>query len=567
MRNARLFLCLLACVCTEFAQNPAEITSHDEPTTFTSKVNLVTVPVVVRDRTGNAVAGLKQEDFQLFDKGKLQTITKFSVEQTGATAPGPGLMAKDGPDKPASGQSSLVLPGHYLLYLFDDVHLEFGDLVQARTAALKYISTSLTLTDRAAIFTTSGQGMQDLTEDKEKLREALLRLQPHPIARSSFQDCPEMTYYTGNLIFNHNDSQALRAAELDAVICGNLQTLNGQLPPAAEQMSRAAASRWVSQGDAEARISLSVLKNAILRISSMPGQRTLVLVSPGFVVLEHNLQEESDILERAGRAGITINSIDARGLDATPPGGDIANSFHNVQTDAIKDQYRHEADLAAQGILAEAAAATGGTAFHNNNDLVEGFRRTSAAPEFRYVLGFSPEPLKNDGSFHALKVTVSQGKELSIQARHGYYAPRHDMDGAAGTKEEIREAMFSRDEPRGIAVDIETQYFKPSDEKVKLSVLARVDLRQLHFHKVDGRNQNTLTIVWGVFDRNGNWITGIQKTLDMRLREETYAARLSSGITVKSSFDVTPGSYLVRVVVRDTEGQLMAARNGSIEIP
>jgi len=76
-----------------------------------------------------------------------------------------------------------------------------------------------------------------------------------------------------------------------------------------------------------------------------------------------------------------------------------------------------------------------------------------------------------------------------------------------------------------------------------------------------------LTIVWGVFDRNGNWITGIQKTLDMRLREETYAARLSAGITVKSSFDVTPGSYLVRVVVRDTEGQLMAARNGSIEIP
>ena len=127
--------------------------------------------------------------------------------------------------------------------------------------------------------------------------------------------------------------------------------------------------------------------------------------------------------------------------------------------------------------------------------------------------------------------------------------------------------MFSRDELLGIAVDIETQFFKPSDEKVKLSVLARVDLKQLHFRKVDGRNHNTLTVVWGVFDRNGNWITGIQKTLDMRLREDTFAARLNSGITVKSSFDVTPGSYLVRVVVRDTEGQLMAARNGAIEIP
>jgi VWFA-related protein len=564
MRNARFLFSMLACATSQWAQNTPEITSHDEPTTFSSKVNLVIVPVVVRDRNGKAVGGLKQEDFQLFDKGKPQTITKFSVEQNAAPPPDTKLA---GSDKPANTETApLTLPGHYLLYLFDDVHLEFGDLAQARTAALKYISTSLAPTDRMAIFTTSGQGMQDFTDDREKLRDALLHLQPRPIARSSFPDCPEMTYYMGDLIQNKNDGQALSAATMDAVICGNLLTLNGQVPPEATQMARAAASRWVSQGDVEARVALSVLKNAVLRLSSMPGQRTLVLVSPGFLVLEQNLQDESEILDRAGRVGVTINSIDARGLDASPP-GDITSSFHNTQTDVIKERYRRESELAAQGILAEAASSTGGTAFHNNNDLMEGFRRTSAPPEFRYLLGFSPQSLKNDGSFHALKVTITQGKEFSLRARRGYYAPRRDMDAAAETKEEIREAMFSRDELLGIAVDIETQFFKPSDEKVKLSVLARVDLKQLHFRKVDGRNHNTLTVVWGVFDRNGNWITGIQKTLDMRLREDTFAARLNSGITVKSSFDVTPGSYLVRVVVRDTEGQLMAARNGAIEIP
>jgi VWFA-related protein len=566
MRNARSLLCLLACIQTEFAQNPPEITSHDEPTTFTSKVNLVVVPVVVRDRSGKAVGGLKQEDFQLFDKGKLQTITKFSVEQAGGATAQPSQLA--GGEKPAgAGSAPLSLPERYLLYLFDDVHLEVGDLVQARTAAQKYISSSLTPTDRVAIFTTSGQGMQDFTDDREKLREALMHLQPRPIARSTAQDCPEMSYYTGDLIFNKNDAQALQAAEMDAVVCADLMMLNGKMPPEAEQLSRAAAARWVGQGDVETRVALSVLKNAVLRISSMPGQRSLVLVSHGFLVLEQNLQEESEILDRAGRAGVTINSIDARGLDATPPGGDISNYYHNQQTEVVKERYRRESDLAAQGILSETAAATGGTAFHNNNDMLEGFRRTLAAPEFRYLLGFSPQSLKNDGSFHALKVTVAQGKEFGIQARRGYYAPRHEMDAAAQIKEEIQQVMFSRDELRGIAVDIETQFFKPSDEKAKLSVLARVDLKQLHFRKVDGRSQNSLTIVWGVFDRNGNWITGIQKTVDMRLREETYAARLDSGITVKSSFDVTPGGYLVRVVVRDTEGQVMAAKNGSIEIP
>jgi hypothetical protein len=76
MRNARFLFSMLACATSQWAQNTPEITSHDEPTTFSSKVNLVIVPVVVRDRNGKAVGGLKQEDFQLFDKGKPQTITK-----------------------------------------------------------------------------------------------------------------------------------------------------------------------------------------------------------------------------------------------------------------------------------------------------------------------------------------------------------------------------------------------------------------------------------------------------------------------------------------------------------
>jgi hypothetical protein len=59
---------------------------------------------------------------------------------------------------------------------------------------------------------------------------------------------------------------------------------------------------------------------------------------------------------------------------------------------------------------------------------------------------------------------------------------------------------------------------------------------------------------------------GNQKTLEMHLKDDTLENKLSSGITIKSSFDVKPGSYLVRLVVRDAEGQLSAA-NGAIEIP
>jgi hypothetical protein len=69
-----------------------------------------------------------------------------------------------------------------------------------------------------------------------------------------------------------------------------------------------------------------------------------------------------------------------------------------------------------------------------------------------------------------------------------------------------------------------------------------------------------------LFDRNGNYITGMTKNLEMKLKDETLA-RLPSGITVKTNFDVKPGTYVVRLVVRDSEGQAMAAQNGAVEIP
>jgi len=98
-------------------------------------------------------------------------------------------------------------------------------------------------------------------------------------------------------------------------------------------------------------------------------------------------------------------------------------------------------------------------------------------------------------------------------------------------------------------------------------VVARVDIKHLHFRKENGRNQDNLTVVSGLFDRNGNLVTASSKTVTMRLKDETLETKLNSGITVKSSFEVKPGSYAIRLVIRDSEGQLMAAANGTVDIP
>jgi hypothetical protein len=184
------------------------------------------------------------------------------------------------------------------------------------------------------------------------------------------------------------------------------------------------------------------------------------------------------------------------------------------------------------------------------------------------MLGFAPEGLKPDGKYHALKVTLNSREKMTVQARHGYFAPRGQESEAAAAKEEIQSAVFSREEIHELPVDLHTQFFKPSDTEAKLKVLASVDVKQLQFRKDQGRNRNDLTVVSAVFDNNGNFIAGLQKTVQFRLLDATME-RLQHAppIKVTSDFDVKPGSYLIRLVVRDSETHLLATENASVEIP
>jgi len=305
----------------------------------------------------------------------------------------------------------------------------------------------------------------------------------------------------------------------------------------------------------------------VRRISAMPGQRMIILASAGFLTLDDERFEESQVIERAVHSNVIINALDARGLYTLSPMGDISQPTVNTQAAVIKSSYMTAEASATSSVLAELADGTGGTFVQNTNDLTGAFGRLGSPPEYIYVLGFSPQNLKLDGSFHRLKVTLKPGMKLTLQARRGYYAPRHAVNPAEAAKQEISDALFSQEELRDLPVQLHTQFFKSSDVDAKLSVLAHLDLKGMQFRKADGRNNDQLTIVAGLFDNNGNFLKGSEKTLTLHLLDQTLASHLQSGVTVRTSFDVKPGSYLVRLVVRDNEGQQMAAESGSVEIP
>jgi len=539
-----------------------EMTSHDEATTFKVNVRLVLVRVVVRDAEGHAVANLRKQDFQLFDNRKPQVISQFSMEQ-----PGSQVAKEQKTTEIAGGDNTTTpmpnVPERFIAYLFDDIHLQMQDLLPVRTAADRRLS-AMQPTDRAAIFTTSGQNSVEFTDDRAKLQQGLLGLQPHPIAASEVQECPYMSYYMADLIANKNDPQAFANATSDALQCEYQN--NSKMLAAAQGLAQSSAQRALSLGDSETHLTLALLRDVMRRMAAVPGQRTIVLVSPGFITPRAE-QELTDVIDQALRTNIVVSSVDARGLYVPPQFANVGQqNVPNVVTSPQETLYQSSEAAANDDVLSTVANSTGGVFFHNSNDLDAGLKQAGETPAYYYVLGFSPQNLKYDGRFHSLSVKLTKPAKYTIQSRNGYYAPRQAPNPEEEARQEIQEAVFSQEEMRDLPVDLHTQFFKTTDVDAKLSVLVHVDVKRLHFQKLEGRNKNDLTIVAVLFDRNGSFVQGNEKVLEMRWKDETLEHKLDRGLTLRSSFEVKPGSYLVRLVVRDNEG-LLSAENGAIEIP
>jgi VWFA-related protein len=546
-----------------------EVNTRDSPTAFSVRVNLVPVRVVVRDAQGHAVATLREDDFKVFEDHKPQLISHFSVEI--APPPPPKPVGEPGSAKPPDSANSpepLVRPTRFVALLFDDVHLPFGELARIRNIADKYVENSSLPSDRFAVFTISGLSQTDFTDDRAKLHEALLNIQPRPVTAGSSTgvgECPSVDYYQADLIQNQQDVQALTVAQNDALVC---QFNNDQrFLPAALSVAQSTAQRVLSAGDMQTQYSFQRLREIVRRMSVVTGQRIIVLMSPGFLTPTREY-ELSEVIDAAARSNVVINTLDARGLYTVDASPDISAPARGDPTVAgFHTSYRVQAQLRQSDVLFSLADGTGGLRFANSNDLAAGFRLVAAAPEVSYLIGFVPQNLKYDGHFHTVTVSLASKEKYTVQARAGFFAPKKGETPADAVKQEIEEAVLSQEEQHGLPVQLHTQYYKVDATDAKLAVLTHVDIGRIRFDKVDGRNRNDLTVVAALFDRNGNFITASEKVVEMRLRDTTLERLSNTGITVRTSFDVKPGGYLVRLVVRDSQAAQVSAENGVVEIP
>ena len=531
--------------------------------------NLVQVRVVVRDSRGRTVGNLRKEDFQLFDNGKPQSISHFSVEAEQAPhaplAPVPEKEAEPGavPEAELKAQS----PRRYLALYFDDIHMPFEDVAGVREAAESYLKSALTPADRVAVFTASGQGNLDFTAGWDEIEAALRRIQPRGFGRNT-QTCPEVLDYQSYLIVHEQNTFAVDIATYEALHC-HYQDDPKYLDNARTEAEMEAQNR-LHEFERTTEASLRGLGEVIGRMSVLPGQRGIVLISPGFLTVWDKLRVDQ-IVNRALRRNIVINALDSKGLDAPLPMGE-ASEEHVItpnRPDLVgrKLEFRLSARTLRTETLRDFAEGTGGVYFGDNNDLVEGLQKVSELPETYYSLAFSPEKLKFDGRFHKLRIKLVHFPAYSVEARRGYFAPEHSENTQERAKEQMAEAVFSQERLSQIPLEVQTQFFKQNQLDATLSVLAHVDIRSIQFRKVNGRNLNNLTVVTILFDQNGNYLQGKERRVDFHLRDESLTKLAQSGLTMKTRFTVKPGTYMVREVVRDSEGSQISGLTRTVQIP
>jgi len=554
-----------------------EVSTQEVQTPFKLQVqrNMVLVRAIVRDSNGRPVSGLRKDDFRLFDNGKPQEIDQFAVESSGLTPVRPpqafGKESEGEAGSEAAPPNSV--PRNYQALYFDDVQMSFEDMAHARDAANRYLAATLTPSGRVGIFTSSGQDNLDFTDDRSALHDALFKLIPRPIIPTESRECPDMGNYQAYLIVEQRDPFALEVANDEATQC-NCQGLSGQALQGcvtqAAQMVEGDAVRVMSLWETQYMDVLRGLEQVVRRTAVLPGQRNVIFISPGFL-LYHMESQISEITDRALRSNVVVNTLDPRGLYVIIPGGDASQEPRVMPSNAAlvgrKQQIIQDGIARAEDVLYNFAADTGGQFFHNSNDLDRGFRQVGTLSEVSYVLAFSPRNLKFDGRFHRLRVSLVNPKGFTLQARHGYFAPKASEDAAARAKEEIEEAVYSQDDMRELPIEVHTQFYKVDQTDARLSVLTHLDMSSVHFRKDQDRNLNDVTFITVLFDRDGKYLTGKEKKLLFRLRDPTLAKLTQSGITLKTEFDLKPGTYMVREIVRDSEAGQLSGMSRTVEIP
>ncbi|HWX41024.1 MAG TPA: VWA domain-containing protein [Blastocatellia bacterium] len=564
-----------------------------ESETIKISTELVQLDAVVVDKDGNIVRGLSKDDFELYESGKKQHISFFEFVEAGKGAAGQAAAAQPRAEKPGiSGQglSDLDVRRTYA-FVIDDLTIRPEDMTYVRELLNNFVDNQMQPTDLVAIIRVVGGGglLQQFTADKELLRKAISRLTPSFNPFNVFSQSPGAN---GQQI-TASASQAPDPDTGTANFGGAFSDLSGNM---VDITSAADDTNVTLRG----YMTLGTASFVIESMRHIPGRKAMVLVSGGLPVLgvgnagmASNVSFFLDVLaDRATRAGVSINTMDIRGLSAQvgvarfedTPGRSALGGGSNTNTSTLSrtangsaSTFGQTADETMLGYnqpidvtsaymgLRQLSSATGGLAVLNRNDFKAGLAKIIASNDGYYLLAYSPADAKFNGEFRKVEIKVRGG--YKVLSRRGYVAREMKPAAAPTTKrEQLLAAIQSPLARRDIDMDAALLYKgKPDGGDIDVQVL--VDPRKLAFTQAGEQRMANYDVSGFVFDQVGKQRGGFDNTVNVTLTADEYNRALKSGLPYLDQVSLPPGIYQVRIAVRDNTNDAIGTISRYLEVP
>ncbi len=568
--NLKPVLALLVSCCVLLSAGaqtkPTEKPVDDQDDVVKITTNLVQIDAVVTKK-GKPVTNLTAEDFEIYQDGKLQTITSFAYVPT---VPASSLSApeKPEPDKTA-GNKTEPNPGvpagpiqresvrRTIAIVVDDLGMSAASMSLARGQVRKLINEKLYPDDLIAIIRTSGEigALQQFTTDREVLNRAVGQLRWNVCSRTG----------------------------VSTLTAEHMATRTGLLYTGNTLMREPYGSACDPNSYANTRRAVHLVLDAM---ANLPGRKSLIMMSDDMPIsisdtpfsgsdysaVGQNVTSYSSALrkiaEKAIRASVVIYAVDTQGLEYT---GITAK-------DAVYDNGRGTPVLV--GILRSRSATlhrrsegghliaqqTGGFQTRYSNDYFDRILREQTG---YYLIGYRPNQETFNRKFHHISAKVKQSG-FTVRTRAGFLGVTEE-DAARispSVEDQTNLALLSPFAAKDLELNLTSFFTNGKADGSVVRSFIYLNAKNLTFELINDRYQTSIELHGAIFGDNGAVVEQLKLGATLNLRKDEYEQALRDSLNLRLDLPVKkPGSYQVRIAVRDEVSAKIGSAGESVAVP
>lgn len=536
------------------------------------RANLVNIDVIVKDKKGKYIPDLKAQDFTIVENGVAQKIEFFDAPLSHAETKTPNAAA-------APDVTTTTTPGaahNYVALVLDSQTTDITNLKQVREGTLKYVRDQITENDTVALLSvTNGlQMLQPFTQDKSKLIAALENSDVNSTSKSFEQK-------------DLAENISSRQAELAAANSGPITSAAGGSDAARIMIMRTVLAQFVrlrtALGLQQSRPILAALAAICEGLRTIPGKKTLVLFSQGFVtpaVLDWQVQSTIDI---ANRANVAIYIIDSAGLRAGAPASGslvpstplagvsgIANQEQRIRAvggETVFDNARQEGQNREYDILYRISGDTGGRFLKGNNDIGLGLERINEEIHARYTLAYRSTNQNFDGTFRKVKIEVKR-PDAQIVSRSGYYAiPPEEIVPLSPADKKLLSGFAAAQANPELPVYVSLSQFRAREGLFTVPLAIELPPAAVKFERKGDKRSMQLEVLGVLRTTTDKILSRLGGNFDVNLTDADYQSIVNNNIFYRQDMVLAPGEYTLDLIVRDRQSGKASAKREQFVVP